>query len=88
MLIMAKLHAIRERWIAKLGKFNFTIYYHSSKSNMDADVLSKIPYDKNIKAEVVKAIFKATIEDLDALMEAYACNQRAISSLILESSPT
>ena len=88
MLMMAKPHATRQRWIAKFGKFNFTIYHHSSKSNMDADVLSQIPCDKNIKAEVVKAIFKATIEDLGALMEAYACNQRAISSLILESSPT
>ena len=36
-------------------------------------------------AEVVEAIFKVTIEGLDALMEIYACHKKAISSLILES---
>ena len=39
----AKLDATGQRSIAKLTKFNFTIYYHSGKSNVDADVLSQIP---------------------------------------------
>ena len=43
---------------------------------------------QSIKAEVVKAIFKATVKGPNALMEVYACNERAISSLILESPPT
>ena len=87
MLMTAKLNATRQRWIAKLTKFNFTIYYQSGKSNVDADALPQIPWDKTIKAEVVGAIFKTTIEGPDALMEVYACYDRAISSLILESPP-
>ena len=43
--------------------------------------------DQNIKAEVIEAIFKATVEGPKALMEIYACHQKAISSLILESLP-
>ena len=71
--------------IAKLDKFNFMVYYHSGKSTIKVDVLSKIPWDQSIKAEVVKAIFKAAVEDPDALMEIYACHEKAISFLTLES---
>ena len=74
-LMMGRLDATRQRWMAKLTKLNFTIYYHSSKSNMDVDALFLIPWDKNIKAEVAKAIFKATVEGPDALMEVYAYNE-------------
>ena len=38
--------------------------------------------------ETVKAIFKATVEGTDALLEVYACHEKAISSLILESPST
>ena len=69
-------------------KFNFTVYYHSGKSNVDEDMLSWIPWDQNIKAEAVEAIFKAAVEGPDALKEVYACHKKAISSLILESPPT
>ena len=57
-------------------------------SNVDADVLPRIPWDLNIKAKVAEAIFKATVEGLDALMEIYACHEKAICSLILEFPPT
>ena len=59
-----------------------------SQSNVDMDALSQIPWDQNIKANAVEAIFKATVDGPDALMEVYACHERAISSLILESPPT
>ena len=44
----AKWDATGHRWIAKLAKFNFTIYYCLGKSNVEADVLSRIPWDQNI----------------------------------------
>ena len=50
-------------------------------------MLSQISWDQNIKAEVVKAIFKAAVEVPNALMEVYACHEKAIISLILESPP-
>ena len=56
-LTTAKLDAAGQRWIAKLTKFKFTIYYQSGKSNVD--VLSQIPWGQNIKPEAVEAILKA-----------------------------
>ena len=52
---------------------------------MEADALSRIPRDQNIKLEAVEAIFKATREGPDTLMEIYTCHKKAITSLILES---
>ena len=73
-----KLDATGDRLIAKLAKFNFMVYYHSEKSNEEADVSSRIPWDQNIRADVVEAIFKATVEGPDALMEIYACHRRLL----------
>ena len=68
-----------------LAKFNFMVYHGSRKSNKKGDALSRIQWDQSIRAEVVKAIFKAAVEGTDALMEIYACHEKAINSLILES---
>ena len=77
----------QDRWIAKLAKFNLMVYYHLGNSNIEADALSRIPWDQNIRAGMVKAILEATVEGPGALMEMYACHEKAISSLILESPP-
>ena len=44
-LTMAKLYATGQRWVASLANYNFTITYHSGKHNVDADALSRIPWD-------------------------------------------
>ena len=86
-LTMVKLDVTRHQWIAKLAKFNFTIHYHSGKSDVDADALSQIPRDQNFKTNTVGAIFKAAVNGPGALMEIYTCHKRAIGSFILESPP-
>ena len=55
------------------------------KYNINADALSRIPWDQNIEADTVGVIFKAAADGPD---KAYPCHEGAISSLILESSPT
>ena len=55
------------------------------KSNIEVGALLRIPWDQHFMAEVVEAIFKTTVEGPEALMEVYACHEKAISSLILES---
>ena len=42
----AKLDAIILRWIAGLISFNFSISYRSDKSNIEADLLSRIQWPK------------------------------------------
>ena len=54
---------------------------------MEANALSRVPWDQSIRAEVVEAIFKATTEGPNTLMEIYACHEKAVSSLIIKSPP-
>ena len=44
-LTTAKLDGTGQRWIANLANYNFKIFYRSGKSNIDADALSRIPWD-------------------------------------------
>ena len=44
-LTIAKLDATGQRWVASLAHYNFTITYCSGKHNVDADALSRIPWD-------------------------------------------
>ena len=68
-LTATKLDATGHRWIVKLTIFNFTVYYYLGQSNIEKDALSRTPWDQNIRVDMVKAIFKAAVEDPDALME-------------------
>ena len=62
-LMMAKLDATGQRWVARLADYNFNLHYRSGKSNIDADALSRIPwtkrYDKLIDESTMKAIISA-----------------------------
>ena len=44
-LTTAKLDATGQRWITNLANYNFKIHYQSRKSNIDADALSRIPWE-------------------------------------------
>ena len=41
----AKLDATGQRWVAALANNNFKIIYRSGKQNIDADALSRIPWE-------------------------------------------
>ena len=53
-LTTAKLDATGQRWVASLANYDFKIKYRSGKQNVDADSLSRIPWD----AEQVQAVLK------------------------------
>ena len=44
-LTTAKLDVTGHRWVASLANYNFTITYCSGKHNIDADALSRVPWD-------------------------------------------
>ena len=44
-LTSAKLDAMGQRWIASLANYDFKIFYRSGHLNVDADSLSRIPWD-------------------------------------------
>ena len=52
------------RWIAGLPNCNFQIHYQSGKSNVEADALSRIDWEKDDKtlwADSIQAIVTAVI---------------------------
>ena len=56
------------RWITGLVNYNFHIHYKSGKSNVEADALSRIDWEKyneTIQVESIQAVVAASIaEDL------------------------
>ena len=75
-LTSAKLDAIGKYWVANLANYNFQHPYKSGKSNVEADVLSCIPWDRQssddvfLDCDAVKAIIVGcSLETL--LFEAY-----------------
>ena len=41
----AKLDTTGQRWVASLANYNFKIFYKSGKLNVEADALSRIPWE-------------------------------------------
>ena len=66
-LSSAKLSPVGHRWVAELADFNFDIKYRPGKSNIDGDMLSRLPlepneYMENRTAEMEKDVICATIQ--------------------------
>ncbi|PFX31656.1 Retrovirus-related Pol polyprotein [Stylophora pistillata] len=62
----AKLNATGHRWVAELADYNFTIKYRPGKSNVDAEILSRMPLDideyvRECTEEVPKDVLEATM---------------------------
>jgi len=55
-LSSAKLDATGHRWLSQISSFNFSIYYKTGKTNVDADVLSRLP---DIHQDVVQSVCQA-----------------------------
>ena len=53
-LTSAKLDATGQRWVAVLGLYDFQIHYRSGKKNVNADALSRIPWDRESRRELTK----------------------------------
>ena len=86
MLTTAKLDAMGHRWIAGLTNYNFHIHYKSGKSNVEADALSRIDWEKcdeinqadSIQAIVATALTGHGTSHIDAI----PCSPQAIMSIL------
>ena len=82
---------MRHRWIAGLANYNFHILYKSGKSNVEADALSRIDWEKcdgTIQADSILAIVAAAIAGDVANVEVVSCSMQAIESFLLIPSDT
>ena len=60
-LTTAKLDAAGHRWIAELANYNFSLEYKSGKTNLDADALSRIPW-QNERSTMAEDVVIATLQ--------------------------
>ena len=84
-LSTAKLDMIGDRWIAGLADYNFHIHYKSGKSNIEADALSKIDWEKcdvTIQADSIQAIVAAAIAGDLANVESILCSVQTLESFL------
>ena len=86
-LTTAKLDAMGHRWITGLANYNFHIHYKSGKSNVEADALSRIDWEKGaetVQADSIQAIVTAAITGQgNDHIEAIPCSPQTIELLLL-----
>ena len=72
-LTMAKLDATGHRWAAALVAYNFTLNYRPGKINVDADALSRIPWDREqaIDPGTVRHLLGTVITKAGCVIECY-----------------
>ena len=56
LLTMAKLDATGQRWVACLANYNFKLHYKSGKLTVEADALSRIPWEQEEELHTVDTI--------------------------------
>ena len=92
LLTTATLDAMEHRWNASLANYNFHIHYKSGKSNVEADTLSRIDWekcDKTIQANSIEAIVAAAItEQVTNHIEPVPCNPQVVNALLPSISDT
>ena len=84
-LSTAKLDAMGHRWITGLDNYNIHIHYKSGKSNVEADTLSRIAWEKcdeTNQVDSIQAIVVATIAGDLANIESVSCSMQAIDSFL------
>ena len=85
-LTTAKSDARGHRWIADLANYNFHIHYKSGKSNVEADALSQIDWEKcdeTIQANSIQGIVAAAIAgNVANHIELVPCSPQTMDSIL------
>ena len=86
LLTTAKLDAMGHRWITGLVNYNFFIHYKSGKSNVEADALSRIDWEKCdeiIQADSIQAMVAAALTGHGTShIDAIPCSPQSIESIL------
>ena len=59
-LTTVKLDVTGQRWVASLANYNFKIFYRSGKLNVEADALSRIPWE-NTRVDCLEPLIVQTM---------------------------
>ena len=90
-LTTAKLDATGQRWVASLANYNFKIFNKSGKLNVDANVLSQIPWENtqvdHMEPVVMKAMLQYKLVTNVEIPKVYPQLEVVQKSLVVDSSP-
>ena len=83
-LTTAKLDATGHRWVAALAAYNFTLHYRPGKTNIDADALSRIPWDREqtVDPRTVGHLLGNVITKAGCVMECYTRHTTTVPELV------
>ena len=90
-LTTAKLDATGQRWVASLANYNFKIFYRSGKHNVEADVLSRIPWEKtevdHLEPLIVHTMLQSKLETEIGIPEEYSQLNVVQKEMLVNSTP-
>ena len=83
-LTTSKLDATGHRWVAALAAYNFTLNYRPGKTNIDADALSRIPWDREqtVDPGTVGHLLGNVITKVGCVMECYTGHMATVPELV------
>ena len=83
----AKLNTTGPRWVGELADYHVTICYHPGKTHIDADAMSRLPFEEFIKhcmAETTPDSIKATFSMIQAQADGELIWVSGISSELVD----
>ena len=90
-LTTAQLDVTDQRWVISFANYNFKIFYKSGKPNVEADALSRIPWENtqvdHMEPLVVKAMLQSKLVMNMEIPEVYPQLKVVQKSLVVDSSP-
>ena len=90
-LTTAKLDATGQRWVASLANYNFKIFYSSGKLNVEADALSRIPWENtqvdHLEPLIVQTMLQSKLEIEMGIPEKYSPLNVIQKEMLVNSTP-
>ena len=87
-LTTAKLDATEQRWVASLANYNFKIFYKSGKLNVEADVLSCIPWKsaqvEHMEPLIVKTMLQSKLDSEISFPEEHFPEKLLLKSMTVD----
>ena len=90
-LTTAKLDVTGQRWVASLANYNFKIFYKSGKLNVEADALSRIPWENtqvdHLEPLIVQTMLQSKLETETGIPEKYLPLNVIQKEMLVNSTP-